>query len=273
MDVMLANSEPHFLRSSILPFELRYSNNSNACYKKHTHREFSIGVVDSGISEYFNQNKKQMISPGSTVIVNPEEVHSCNPQKGTNWSYKMLYVEPEWIAKLQSQILNDSNNTFRPFQITHTDCPFIYRGFQSLAHTLIEDESTIKVEQTALNFFSELILKDTNNPSLDVISKKAINCAYQYISDNFDKNISISEIAEVSGLSDFYLIHSFRKQYGITPHAYQIVMRINKAKALLKNGENIASIATDLGFTDQSHFHRNFKSVVAATPKQYKQSL
>lgn len=59
----------------------------------------------------------------------------------------------------------------------------------------------------------------------------------------------------------------------LTPHAYQIVMRINKAKALLKNGENIASIATDLGFTDQSHFHRNFKSVVAATPKQYKQSL
>ncbi len=55
---MLANSEPHFLRSSILPFELRYSNNSNACYKKHTHQEFSIGVVDSGISEYFNQNKK-----------------------------------------------------------------------------------------------------------------------------------------------------------------------------------------------------------------------
>lgn len=84
----------------------------------------------------------------------------------------MLYVEPEWIAKLQFQILNDNNNTFRPFQITHTDCPFIYRGFQSLAHTLIEDESTIKVEQTALNFFSELILKDTNNPSLNVISKK-----------------------------------------------------------------------------------------------------
>ena len=273
MDVTLANSNPHFLRSSVLPFELRYSDNSNACYKKHTHPEFSIGVVDSGISEYVNQNIKQTIRPGSTVIVNPEEVHSCNPQKGTNWSYKMLYVEPEWIADLQSQISNGSNQEFQPIQMTHSDCPFLYLGFQSLAKTLIEDESAIKVEQTAINFFSELILKGSDNPSLDIISKKAIECAYQYISDNFDKNISISEIAETSGLSDYYLIHSFRKQYGITPHAYQIVMRINKAKALLKEGENIASIATDLGFTDQSHFHRNFKNMVAATPKQYKQSL
>ncbi len=60
--------------------------NSNACYKKHTQPEFSIGVVDSGISEYVNQNIKQTIRRGSTVIVNPEEVHSCNPQKGTHWS-------------------------------------------------------------------------------------------------------------------------------------------------------------------------------------------
>lgn len=270
MDVTLANSEPHFLRSSVLPFELRYSDNSNACYKKHTHPEFSIGVVDSGISEYVNQNIKHTIRPGSTVIVNPEEVHSCNPHKGTNWSYKMLYVEPYWLADLQSQISNSNNKEFQPIKMTHSDCPFLYRGFQSLAKTLIEDESAIKVEQTAIHFFSQLIPKDSAPPSIDIISKKAIEYAYQYISDNFDKNISISDI---SGLSDYYLIHSFRKQYGITPHAYQIVMRINKAKTLLKKGENIASIATDLGFTDQSHFHRNFKNMVAATPKQYKQSL
>ena len=273
MDVTLANSNPHFLRSSVLPFELRYSDNSNACYKKHTHSEFSIGVVDSGISEYVNQNIKQTIQPGSTVIVNPEEVHSCNPQKGTNWSYKMLYVEPSWLANLQSQISNKNNNNFQPIQMTHSDCPFLYQGFQSLAQTLIENESAIKVEQTAINFFAELFLIDAKIPSIDIISKKAVDCAYQYISDNFDKNISISDIANISGLSDFYLIHSFRKQYGITPHAYQIVMRINRAKELLKQGDNIASIATDLGFTDQSHFHRNFKKMVAATPKQYKKDL
>ena len=106
----------------------------------------------------------------------------------------MLYVEPEWIADLQSKISNGNNYKFQPIQMTHSDCPFLYREFQSLAKTLIENESTIKVEPTAINFFSDL--------------------------------------------SHYYLIHSFKKQYGITPHAYQIVMRINRAKALLKEGEN-----------------------------------
>ena len=56
----------------------------------------------------------------------------------------------------------------------------------------------------------------------------------------------------------------------MTPHAYQLARRINKAKTLLRYGTDIASVAVDLGFTDQSHFHRNFKQIVAATPKQYK---
>ncbi len=271
MDVILANSKTHFLRSSVLPFELRYSGNSNACYKKHSHREFSIGVVDSGVSEYINQNSKQEISIGSTVIINPETVHSCNPKSGTNWSYKMLFVEPDWLIQLQTSITGKEYNEFHPFQQNHSRCPTLYQNFQSLTQVLIENESSLLVEESAITFFSTLFINDLKAiPSHKTIPKQATHLAYQYISDNVDKNMSISEIAKESGLSDFYLIHSFKKQYGITPHAYQMMMKINKAKDLLKKGNDIASIATDLGFTDQSHFHRHFKSIVAATPKQYK---
>lgn len=271
MDVILANSKTHFLRPSILPFELRYSNDSNACYKKHSHPEFSIGVVDSGISEYMNQNSKQEISTGSTVIINPEAVHSCNPKRGTNWSYKMLFVEPDWLIQLQTSISGIKHNEFQPFQKNHSRCPALYQSFQSLAQILIENESSLLVEESAIAFFSTLIFNELKtSPPRHIIPTQATHLAYQYISDNVDKNMSISEIARESGLSHFYLIHSFKKQYGITPHAYQLMMKINKAKTLLKKGNDIASIATDLGFTDQSHFHRHFKSIVAATPKQYK---
>ncbi len=270
----MTNSETHFLRPPILPFELRYSNNSNACYKKHSHPEFSIGVVDSGVSEYINQNSKQEISIGSTVIINPETVHSCNPKLRTKWSYKMLFVEPDWLTQLQTSISGIKHNKFQPFQKHHSRCPTLYQNFQSLAKIIIENESPLLVEESAITFFSTLILKECKTkPPRHIIPKQATHLAYQYISDNIDKNISISEIAKESGLSHFYLIHSFKKQYGITPHAYQMMMKINKAKTLLKRGNDIASIATDLGFTDQSHFHRHFKSIVAVTPKKYKYHL
>lgn len=272
MDVILANSQTHFLRSSVLPFELRYSDNSNACYKKHSHPEFSIGVVDSGVSEYINQNLKQEISVGSTVIINPEAVHSCNPKTGTNWSYKMLFVQPDWLTDLQNSISGTEKNEFQLFKQKHSRCSTLYQDFQSLSQVLIENESPLLVEESAITFFSNLILNDLKAPFINIIPKQATHLAYQYISDNVDNNISISEIARESGLSHFYLIHSFKKQYGITPHAYQMMMKINKAKTLLKKGNDIVSIATDLGFTDQSHFHRHFKSIVAATPRQYKKN-
>ncbi|QCT22271.1 helix-turn-helix domain-containing protein [Jejubacter calystegiae] len=61
-----------------------------------------------------------------------------------------------------------------------------------------------------------------------------------------------------------------RKDLGLLHMLYQIVMRINKARQLLKQGESITAIAAELGFVDQSHFHRSFKRIVAATPFQYK---
>ena len=139
MDVILANSQTHFLRSSVLPFELRYSDNSNACYKKHSHPEFSIGVVDSGVSEYINQNLKQEISVGSTVIINPEAVHSCNPKTGTNWSYKMLFVQPDWLTDLQNSISGTEKNEFQLFKQKHSRSLFS----QTLFSMILKHRSSI----------------------------------------------------------------------------------------------------------------------------------
>ncbi|WP_422824216.1 helix-turn-helix domain-containing protein [Xenorhabdus thailandensis] len=107
-------------------------------------------------------------------------------------------------------------------------------------------------------------------PLKKVVPKNSVSKAYKYIYENFRSNISVKDIAVHSQLSEYHIIHSFRKAYGITPHAMQIAMRINEAKVLLKQGMDIASIATELGFYDQSHFHRNFKKLVASTPAEYK---
>ncbi|WP_423803846.1 helix-turn-helix domain-containing protein [Paremcibacter congregatus] len=45
--------------------------------------------------------------------------------------------------------------------------------------------------------------------------------------------------------------------------------RINQARKRLAAGEKISNVAYDLGFSDQSHLHRLFKRLVAATPGNY----
>jgi AraC-like DNA-binding protein len=53
------------------------------------------------------------------------------------------------------------------------------------------------------------------------------------------------------------------------PHAYQIQLRILKAKRLLKKQKSIESVAIETGFVSQSHFGSHFKRLVCITPKQY----
>lgn len=264
-------AKQQFYRSNIIPIELRCSTHSNACYGKHTHEEFSVGSVDSGQSDYFNNNINRKIEMGSLVIVNPLDAHSCNPIPDTNWSYKMLYVCPEWLANIQSMIVDNPSKKFIPFSTISTDSSELYWQFQSLADSIINNVDHMKVEEESIAFFANLF-HNANALDIDDLSLKKANItkAYCFIRDNFKNNISIKEIAQYSGLSEYHLIHSFRKSYGITPHAMQIAMRINEAKVLLKKGHNIVSVATELGFNDQSHFHRNFKKLVAATPAQYK---
>jgi AraC-like DNA-binding protein len=66
------------------------------------------------------------------------------------------------------------------------------------------------------------------------------------------------------------LVRGFRAATGLTPHAYQLDMRINAARGLLRAGSAPAEVAQELGFYDQSHFQNAFKQRVATTPGHYR---
>ena len=103
-----------FKKSDVLPFvELRPDCLSTACYPAHSHDEFSFGVIDSGIADYHNLNQRNRIGAGDTVIINPADIHSCNPMVG-DWSYRMLFVDTNWIGQLQSEMLGMDNIDDQP---------------------------------------------------------------------------------------------------------------------------------------------------------------
>lgn len=72
--------------------------------------------------------------------------------------------------------------------------------------------------------------------------------------------LSLEELAQSSGLSRFTIIRLFKQNLGLTPHAFQLNLRIHQARQQLKTGKSITAIAYDLGFSDQSHFHRVLSS-------------
>ena len=80
---------------------------------------------------------------------------------------------------------------------------------------------------------------------------------------------SIVELARQLGTSRFALMRRFTADYGITPHAFVLRLRIDRARQRLAQGAELQEVAHDLGFADQAHFTRLFKRIVGLTPGDY----
>lgn len=83
-------------------------------------------------------------------------------------------------------------------------------------------------------------------------------------------SLRVAEASAMTGLSARRLIASFRAEVGLTPKTYLRVRRFQAAMRLLDAGAaNGARIAADLGYFDQAHFVREFRSFTAMTPTDY----
>ena len=101
-----------------------------------------------------------------------------------------------------------------------------------------------------------------------------MNAVFEYIDTQYDKDISVSSLAERFFMSPSYFAHLFKKRCGKSITEYINDVRITHAKALIdKGGESIGRIASRVGFSDINYFSRKFKAIVGITPSEYKKSF
>lgn len=103
------------------------------------------------------------------------------------------------------------------------------------------------------------------------IDYNAISKIDNFIDNHINMQISIDELAGLVNLSKFHFLREFKRMIGNTPYQYVLLRRIERAKKYLENQHTtIIEIATQLGFADQSHFSRLFKSNTGLTPAEYR---
>lgn len=95
-----------------------------------------------------------------------------------------------------------------------------------------------------------------------------------YIRKNIDKNVSLEELSEVSGMSPRYFCRVFRNMTGRTPIEYVNYYRVETAsQMLITTGESITEIALNCGFNDMSYFSKTFKKFKGISPSKFRQTL
>jgi AraC-like DNA-binding protein len=101
--------------------------------------------------------------------------------------------------------------------------------------------------------------------------KELIQVSVNYIHNNYERDISLKDIAQYVFLSTSYFTRAFKEEMGISPISYLLKLRIERAKELLKETDKrISDIALSVGFSNQQRFNDIFKKYVKLTPLQYR---
>ena len=209
------------------------------------------------------------IVPGSLLCAKPGQLRSS--------------IFPFRCYFLHIRISKDS-----PYYALLEQCPDLYqiidtrlysRIFKSLIDHLLRegyDTESDYINAKLLELFYYLQRDSQNNRNcLEHFDKNRyhfIPQVLEYIHQNYQKQITLADMAALAGYSPNYFHNVFRKVMGITPQEYLMEQRLQQVKWLLVHTESsLSEIAYECGFSSQSHLCFRFKRSVLCTPGEYRQ--
>ncbi len=234
------------------------------------HETYTACAVLRGKGTEWNYRRKiHATRAGNLMLMEPGEVHS-NTGITPPGNFDVLQIAPA-VVKSAAQEL-EMALTQPHLRFANVTDPAIFRVFARF-HASLEHGSSLLERQSRLAACIRVLLERcTETPP--VISPKpaahpGLTRAHEFIRERYRDPILLDELATISGLSRYHLVRAFMTVYGLAPHAFQIHVRVERARPLLAAGIPTAVVAGDLGFADQSHFTRRFKQIYGTTPGNY----
>ena len=145
------------------------------------------------------------------------------------------------------------------------------QGFDSM----LELMSILHDLSTSRNFrlLSDASINASSNESSNYHSRR-IEKTLEYMNKNFDKQISLSEVAKIANMSDVSFSRFFKQRTGNTFVDSQTQIRLGHASRLMiETTQSVAEIAYKCGFNNISNFNRIFKKKKGCTPKEFRESF
>lgn len=220
-----------------------------------------------------NQFKRYYFQRGDTIFC-PADVN-----KSLAWEQKnsclLLALEPRLVEQVAYESINAERVELVP-QFKLAD-PLIQQIAYALKSELESGCLSGRLYGESAAAMLAIHLLKINSPFRQSIQdyrgglpKHKLVQVIEYMDEYLDRNIGLSELAQVASMSQYHFARLFKQSMGITPHQYLIGQRVERAKRLLRQYDlSIADVALCCGFANQGHFSYHFKRLVNVTPKAF----
>ncbi|MEL6465978.1 MAG: AraC family transcriptional regulator [Pseudomonadota bacterium] len=136
------------------------------------------------------------------------------------------------------------------------------------------DEWTLEIGMTLLRYAARAEDHALTGSARSSLSHREISRVVDYIETRLGSRITLADLSELCGISQFRFMRAFKAETGFNPHQYVMERRVARSKTLLQEGDTpIADIAYDIGFSSQAHMTDVFRKRVGATPGQFRRIM
>jgi AraC-like DNA-binding protein len=273
MPTGLRQSPGSVLQLFTLPFEAAFAIHAHLkgyAFPRHFHDEYHITVMLRG-AQYSTQNGIRILqAAGEVTTSRPGEIHDGAPVNGAGREFWTLYFPSDSLRALylaadaNDRVGEDWGAKFTVSQRTRSSLSTLFRSISV-------GESQLCIEGFMIHAVRLLTEEQGGRPMQEPRRvPPEIELARQAIDDDPARNYTLSELATLTRLSPYQVLHGFQRRIGLPPHAYQMQRRINFAKNLIQRGLPLAQAAADSGFADQSHMSRLFRACIGVPPRWLK---
>jgi AraC-like DNA-binding protein len=234
-----------------------HKTNSGHTYGPAKRPYYLIHLIISGSGTIERNGQVTKLSSGDAFIIRPDEITTYVADKTNPWEYCWISFYGNYSHEIMRQTTDENNVRYNK------------SGYVALKSVL--DNEKIDTISSLNVLFSVLESIKTNQPNT---YEDFVEIAVKHFENNYYKDLNVTTLANMLGISRAHFTTSFTKRIGQTPYNYLLNVRINHAKEYLtKTQMSVTEVAYSVGFTSLERFSEMFKQITGLSPLSYKNSF
>ncbi len=234
------------------------------------HEEVSIAAVLAGSFHYRSPAGRALLYPGAFLLGNAGACFTCGHEHARGDRCIAFHFDNELFCEIAASSAGSHRFRFPASMLpaTSVPAPVIAEAEAAAAGRAMVEERVIALLEAVLARFSTAA---PPIPDPKPIDRRRIGATLRYIEQNFDRSLSLAELASIAGMSRYHFLRTFRRALGTTPYRLVQDMRLRRAAlALATTDEPVAAIAFAAGFGDLSTFNARFRTLFGNTPSVFR---
>ena len=269
LTVPAAEHARHWPHPAFPDTDLLHARYVDYAFGRHRHQQYTFGVVTEGLEDFHCRGELYHAGRGTVSMVDADTVHTGQAGSSGGWRYQVLYADVDLVGSVAHDLGGRGLPSFPDPLVTDTQAATtLLRAHEAAAagDRLAASEHTLRAVRLLVRRYARVAAVGAvdGDAGSRVVAESAAVLRARLVDPP-----SVDELARMAGCSPFALIRAFRRHVGLPPHAYLTQCRVDRARALLVGGSDVASTALAVGFADQAHLTRHFRRHVGVPPARF----